>query len=162
MGYNTIKLKKYSDVIEEFEANAALTPGMLVEMMSTGKLRKHATAGGNVLPPMFALEDALQGKEIHDDYAAADKVQVWLPYRGDQVYAILADGEHVHVGDALESNGAGFLRAHTADPGDSTTGTVQNAIVAVALENKDLSGESSAVESEGTLATNQRIKVRIV
>jgi hypothetical protein len=109
MAYNTIKIKKYSDNVEELVANAAITPGMLVEIMSTGKVRAHATENGNAMPK-FALEDELQGKGIADAYAAADQVQVWTPYRGDLVYALLADGENVAIGDWLASNGDGYLQ----------------------------------------------------
>ena len=78
MAFNTIKLKKYSDVIEEMIADAAIYPGMVVEMDSAAKVKVHATAGGNVVPVMVALEDELQGKGIDDAYATNDKVQVWI------------------------------------------------------------------------------------
>jgi len=162
MKHNTIILKNYSNVFEEYISAAIVTPGELLEMTSAGLVQDHSAAGGNVLPAMFAIEDALQGKAIWDNYASNARVRVWIPNTGDQVYGILADGQHVEIGSALESAGTGYLRLHAADPGDSTTGSVQNAIIAIALEAKDLSGESSAVESEGDLATNQRIKIRIV
>ena len=167
MAYNTIIVKNYLNIFEEAVANATITPGMLIEYMESGKVRAHATSGGNAIPKLFAIEDALQGKEIHDNYAAGDRVRCWTPQPGDMVYAILADGQHVAAGDALESNGAGYLTAHTVETWASadaqTSNTVySNPIVGIALENKDLSGESSAVESEGTLGTNQRILIRIV
>jgi hypothetical protein len=166
MAYNTIILKNYSDHFEEFKANATITPGMLLNSMESDNVRAHPTAGGNCLPIMFACEDGLQGKEIHDNYAAGDKVKVWLPLPGDIVYAILADGQHVHNGDPLESAGTGYLQAHSADKEAEGSGyaisVYPKQIVGIALENKNLSGESSAVESEGTLGTNQRIQVRIV
>ena len=107
--YKTIKLKKYSDNISEYVANAAITPGHLIEVMSTGKVRVHANAGKDALP-MFALEDELQGNGIDTAYAANNQVQCWFPYRGDQVYAILADGENVIIGDFLVSAGDGTLK----------------------------------------------------
>ena len=114
MAYNTIKVKKYSDVIEEIVAASAITPGMLLELASATTVKAHATAGGNQLP-MFALEDELQGNGIDDAYAAADPVQVWIPYRGDIVYAILEDGNNVAVGDFVESAGNGNVQKHVAD-----------------------------------------------
>ena len=161
MAYNTIKIKKYLDIVEEYEANAALFPGHLVELMSTGKIRKHATSGGTVLP-MFALEDELQGRGIEDDYAAADKVQCWVAQPGEIVYARLADGESVAPGDFLESASGGTLKKHTAttlssDP--SETIYTKN-IVGVALESRELDSLSG---SDSSLAENsQYIKVRIV
>jgi len=167
MAYNTIKLTKYSDVITEEVANAAITPGMLLELMSTDKVRAHATAGGNAMPRMFALENELEGEGINDAFAADEKVQVWIPYRGDIVYAILADGENVAIGDPLESNGAGYLAKHVSDvesfesaePGSITV--LPEQVVGIALEAVDIS-DSSGAESSGDLGYNKRIKVRII
>ena len=161
MAYNTVKVKKYSDNIQEFVAAEAISPGMLVEQTpAAATLRKHATEGGNVVPIMFALEDELQGKGLADAYAVGAVVQVWIPYRGDVVYAQLEDEQEIAIGDELESNGAGFLQAHVADPGDSTVGSVQNAIVGVALEKLELS--SLAGSESSSSPTRQFLKVRIV
>lgn len=162
MAKNTIKVKKYSDVIEEIGATAvAITPGYLLELTSAGKVQAHATAGGNVLP-MFALEDELQGKGIDDAYAASDNVQVWVPYRGDMVYALLNDGENVAIGDFLESAGNGKLRKHVKDSFEvestGDTGTYVNyaeSIVGVATEAVDMS-DSTGADPSG------RIIVRII
>lgn len=151
MAKHTIKIKKYSDVIEEITATAvAITPGYLLELTSAGLVQAHATAAGNVLP-MFALEDELQGNGIDDAYAVSAKVQVWIPGRGDQVYALLNDGETVVIGDFLESAGNGKLQKHTSASAD----VYLNPIVGVAVEAVDMSG-SSGVDSDG------RIIVRIL
>jgi hypothetical protein len=169
--FNTVKLKNYSDIFEEYDAAAAITPGMLIELDTAGKVKAHATADGDVTPPMFAIEDFMQGKGIDDNYAADDKVQVWIPGRGDQVYAILANDEVISIGEKLVSNGAGMLKAHTletvASAEDQAANSIYSApIVAVALEAMDLSGSSDAgsagESSVGTLGFNKRIKVRIV
>lgn len=159
----TIKLKKYSDNIEELIANAAITPGMLVEEMSTGKVRAHASAGGNQLP-MFALEDELQGKGVDEDYDAADPVQCWIPYRGDVVNALLADGESVTKGTTfLVSNGDGMLKAYVAESDSSAEASTiySQQIVGVALQTIDLS-DSSGAESSGPQGYDKRIQVRII
>jgi len=151
---NTIKIKNYLNVFEEFVANAALYPGHLVEEMSTGKVRKHATSDGNVLP-MFAIEDELQGKGISDAYAANDQVQVWIPTRGDIVNAVLADEETVAIGDFLTSAGGGELKKFDVP---ASGGIVENPalIVGVAVTALDLSSSSAS-----TIA-NTRIQVRII
>ena len=161
MAYNTIKIKKYSDVIEEITATAeaAITPGSLLELDSAGTVQAHSTAGGTVLP-MFALEDELQGKGIDDNIAASNKIQVWIPGRGDQVYAILQDGEDVSIGDFLTSNGTGSLKKLTVDSAGGLE-PVNSPIVGVALEAVNLS-DSSGGESSGALGYNKRIKVRII
>jgi len=111
MAYNTIKLKKYTDIIEEYEAVAAIYPGHLLEITSAGKVQKHSGAG-KTAPALFALEDEMQGNGIGilGAYAAGDRVQVWVATPGEQVYARQADEEALVIGDFVESNGAGCMR----------------------------------------------------
>ena len=171
MGYNTIKLKNYLDVFEEKVAAAAITPGMLIELTTTDtKVQAHSTAGGNAIPIRVALESELEGEDIDTAYAADDRVQTWIPQRGDWGYLILADGENVSISDPLESAGNGYLQKHVADKESWESGSVQegrsitiypNQIVCTALEALDLSG-SSGEESSGTLGYNKRIKVQFV
>lgn len=161
MAYNTIKVKKYSDVIEEMVASAAVTPGMLLIIESTGKVKAHNQADKDVFP-IFALEDELQGKGIDDAYAANDRVQCWIPYRGDIVNAILADGENVAIGDPLTSDGYGRLKKHVTDTGSSAVPwtVYPEQIVGYAAEALDLSGSSGA-EVSGPLGYHKRLLVRI-
>ena len=163
MAFNTIKLKKYTDIIEEIKAHETIYPGSLLYLNSDDEVALHATAGGNVSPQMFALEDELRGNGINDAYSSGDMVQVWIATRGEVVYAILADGNDVNIGDALESNGAGYLQKHTplyasSDPGHETRSLYSNPVVGIALENVDSSADSSGVDF---LSVNKRIKVRI-
>jgi hypothetical protein len=150
MAFKSIKLKNYSDVIEEYAAGGTIYPGMLLLLNSSNAVIAHSDdAPANCLP-MFALEDSLQGKGIDDTYASGDRVQCWIPGRGDQVLAILEDGADIDEGDFLESNGAGYLQKYTS-----------GAVVGVALETLDLSGSSGEETSESPLGFNKRIKVRI-
>lgn len=166
MSFNTIKIKKYIDIVEEYPAAAAIYPGSLVEVNTEDEVKVHATAGGNVLP-MFALEDELQGRGIDTPYAAADRVQCWIPNRGEIVLAILADGQRVANGDFLESNGAGYLQKHTPEEvsasGQETEFSIyHNQIVGISLEDMDASGDSSGQDVGGGLGINKRIRVRIM
>lgn len=145
MAKNTIKLKDYLKVVEEYVAAGTITPGMLIEVTSAGKVQAHDSENGELLPVMFANEDEFQGQEIDDDYKSDDMVQCWIPQRGDMVYAILKAGEDVSQGDSLTSNGDGTLRGE--DSGDS------GGIVGVATEDLDLSGSG---------AEDSRIIVRVV
>ena len=145
---------------KELVANATITPGHLVERMTTSKLRVHAAAGGHA-QKAFAIEDDLQGNDIADNYSAADLVQFEVMERGSEVYALLANGQSVAIGDPLESAGDGTLQKHTAQTealgADSSAniGTINvNCIVAYALEAVDMSG-SSAADPSG------RIKVEV-
>lgn len=131
MAKNTIKVKKYADVVEEIKATAvAITPGALLERTSAGLVQACTATTGAVLP-MFALEDELQGKGIDDNYAVSAQIQCWIPGRGDMVYALLEDGEDVEIGEFMESAGNGKLQV-------LTTGQP----IAVAVEAVDDSGSS--------------------
>jgi hypothetical protein len=153
----SIILKNYSDVFEEYDSTAvAIIPGQLLELESGGDVQAHSVAGGTVLP-MFAKEDALQGKSVRDAYLASDKIQVWIPGRGDQVYAIVADGQDISIGDFLESDGNGYLQAAPVD--SSGVPTVAQSIVAVALEAVDTAASDSSL---APLGLAKRIKVRII
>jgi hypothetical protein len=168
MKRNTIILKDYLHVFEEYEAAAALSPGMLVELTTAGKIQKHSGAGRTALP-MFPIEDALQGKTIRDAYAAGDKVRVWIPQRGDIVYGLLADEESVVIGDYVESNGLGYLRkvsraneswesADTA-PGGGNHSTWDQHIVGQVLETKDLTSLST---SDSTRFSDTQIQFTLI
>jgi len=168
MALNTIKAKNYLDINEEYLASGAVTPGMLVEQNAATTVRAHATAGGNAVP-MFACEDELQGGSIDDVFATTERIPaVWIPQRGDQVYAILADGNNAAIGDFLESNGAGLLQVHVGDQESWESATPSFnitvyplQIVGVALEAVDIS-DSSGGESSGTLGYDKRILIRVV
>jgi len=142
---------------------AAFYPGHLLERTSADKVQKHSTSGGTCSLPMFAIEDENQGNGIDDAYGTSDRAVCWMPQRGDQVYAVLADGQNVAIGDYLESNGDGTLKkfaADTADSDDAFTG-YDRQVVAQADEALNLS-DSSGGESSGTLGYDKRIKVTIV
>ena len=148
MGKNTIKLKKYSDVIEEFVAASAITPGMLVALNSAGKVEPHGTAGGNAIP-MFALEDELQGKTIDDAYAANDPVQVWIAGRGDIVNAIAGDA--ITAGAFLVSAGNGKLKPVGTAATVNVTATVAATDATISSLELDLTDLSlTLTESGGT------------
>lgn len=142
MARKTIVLKDGGQSVrEELVAVAAITPGMLVEITSADKVQKHSSAGQSA-SPMFAVEDELQGDEIGTDYDANALCQFNVFRSGDQVYAILHDGQNVAIGDKLESAGNGKLQKHTAD----SAGAVEypNSIVGIARSALDLSDSSGA------------------
>jgi len=140
---NTVKIKDYLSVQEEHTVGTAFIPGMLLEFDSNAKLKPHTVEGGPA-GLMFALEDELQGGGIDDQYVVDDVAQVWLPTRGDMVYAFLASGENVVVGDFLVSAGDGTLKKYNASAGGW--------IIGQAMENVDLSGESNS----------GRIQIRVI
>jgi len=147
MAYNTIAVVETGLLRKEAVANAAITPGHLIERMSTGKVRVHATAGGTA-SPMFALEDSIQGNGITTAYEAADRVQVGIFNSGDEVYAHLYNGETAVIGSKLESQGDGTLRVVDADTSVGTVGV--QSVIGTALEAVDMSG-SSGVDPDGRI-----------
>jgi len=154
MANNTITLKG-DPVRGEALASGSVTPGFLLEMTSAtaDTVVAHNSAGQNA-EKMFALEDELQGNKITTAYATTKLVQYGIFKSGDEVYALLANGQSATKGGFLESDGAGSLNTHSAD----SAGIVEYplAIVAVALETVDLS------DSSGADPSTYRIKVRIV
>jgi len=140
---------------EEAIANAAITPGHLVKILSTGKMAVHATAGGNA-EKAFAIEDELQGRGIDTAYDANTRMQYKVYERGAWVNALLANGQNVAIGDPLESAGDGTLQKHVPDidsASDTETIYAEN-IVGYAMQAVNMSG-SSAVDP------SPRIAVRI-
>jgi len=125
---------------KEATANAEITPGHLVELMTTGKVRVHATGGG-VAQSAFAVEDDLQGKDISTVYDADDKVQYNVMKKGEVVNALIINGEDIAINDKLVSNGDGTLKEAAAD---SSATVIEEYVVAIAVEACDMSGSSGA------------------
>lgn len=136
--YNTILVQHFTPIRKEKKAAAAITPGHLLERTSADKFQVHSTAGGNA-QMIFACEDELQGKDIDTAYAADAVVLANVCRAGDEVFALLKDGENVSIGDYLESAGDGTLQEFT-----QSSDSFDERIVAVALEAVDLSGSSAA------------------
>jgi len=149
MAYKTIFVQGIG-VPKEATASGAITPGHLLERTSAAvdTVKVHATAGGDVVPKLVAVEDDLQGKEIGDAYTSANNVLMRVATPGDECYMLLKNGENVAKGDLLESAGNGELQKHTADSGAVTEYNEQ--IVGVALESVDMS-DSSAADPSGRI-----------
>lgn len=148
MAYKTIFVRGDTVVKEEAIAAAAFTPGHLLERTSADKLQKHSTEDG-ACQKMFGIEDDLQGKEITEAYTAADQSFARIAQRGDLVYALLANGENVSIGDKLVSKGDGTLKKDTAQS-SAATAEVSGSIVGFAREAVDMS-DSSAADPTGRI-----------
>jgi len=148
MSSNTITLvARYARKEQEFTANAALSPGHLVEVLSTGKIQKHAVAGG-LGEKMFAQEDALQGKTIDDAYVADDKVFIVFPLQGDEINALIQAGQNLTVGTKLVSAGDGTL----IDIDEAATAVTDLSVLAVCIEAIDLT-------ATGDVATHAAVRI---
>jgi F0F1-type ATP synthase membrane subunit c/vacuolar-type H+-ATPase subunit K len=105
MSSNTIVLK-CNGHREEYKANAALSPGHLLTINSSGECLKHAAAGQRV-PVIVAVENALAGKTINDAFASGDRVPVVVGSKGDILQVRLQSGQSASRGDGLVSAGDG-------------------------------------------------------
>ncbi len=137
-------------VHEEALASGTIQPGMLVELTtaSTSTVRAHATEGGTA-ERMFAVEDALQGKAISDNYANGDLVMLCLALPGTSIFAIIKAGEKISKGEKLVSAGDGTLISESS----VASGTEVAQVIAVAKEALDLSASG---------AVNTRLAVRVL
>ncbi len=146
MAPKTIVLKG-DPLRKERTAAGTITPGFLIELDTNGDVVAHATDGGDAAR-MVAIEDALQGNEIGDDYSSGDQVQYVTPRPGDELYMWLADGETASIGSFLISKGNGELKVFTGDSADQTGPLFQ------ALEALDLAATTTLVAT--------RIKVEAI
>jgi hypothetical protein len=151
---NTIKLKKYLDVIDEFIADGEITPGMLLSITSDNKV---TAVISNCYHILVALEDELQGKTIDDAYVTGTPVQVWTCVPGEVAYMLLAAGSgDVAVGTALMASSDGTLVPADSQEVDSDGGDVTPyayKVIGTCVEAVD-AGSSSGEDPV-------RIKVRI-
>ena len=100
---------------------------------------------------------------IDDDFADGDKIQVWIPGRGDIVNALLRDEETIAIGDWLMSDGEGRLMLLAITAGESGEVEATRPAVGVAVNAVDLSTLPEGSESSaGGLYHNPRIQVRII
>ncbi len=152
MAYKTIAIVG-TPTRKELAAGGVITPGHLLEMASDGDVEVHGTAGGTA-SKWFALEDDLQGNEISDAYAAANQVQTGFFRSGDEVNAILANGENAAIGSMMESNGDGELRVVDADASAGDIGV--QSVVGFSMVALDFSGSS------GVDPASQRLRICIL
>jgi hypothetical protein len=91
-------------------ANAALSPGHILEYLSTGKVQKMGTAAIRK-PFLIAAENEVFGTDHTVAYAANDNVLMWLGGAGDEFYArVPAAAPAIVIGDMLECDATGCLR----------------------------------------------------
>jgi len=138
----TILVRGDSWVTHEADAAVAITPGEFVTFDSSGDFA--LPAAGDTLK-LIAIENDIEGQEITDDYAAADRARAVVPQPGSVVQAILTDGQNVPIGRELELDGNGTL---------ITIGS--NEAIAMALEAIDAS------DSAATAVASRRILVMIL
>jgi len=131
MAYKTISVIADGAISKEANASGSITPGMLIEKLSSGAIRAHGSAGCDA-QRAFAVENDLAGEEISHAYTDGEKVMYKVYQRGNEVYARLTTSQTINIGDTLESNGDGNLRKHASD----SAGVVEypEGLVGIAME----------------------------
>lgn len=118
MAERTIDLTIGTEPVQrEAIADGAVTPGMLLRLQSTGKMKANATASKRI-PAAVAVENKLFGKEIDTAYSDADRLFYKTFRPGDRIYMILDSGESIVKGDKLVPSTAGQLKEATAGVDD--------------------------------------------
>ena len=98
---------------DEGEADAAISPGMAVELAADGLFDPVQSAQAAALKTnlKIAKEDALQGKTIDDAYADGDVLFYYEPLPGDEINVLVKSGENIAIADKLvvEAGGSGLF-----------------------------------------------------
>ena len=102
-------------VVNDLAASEAITPGMLVEKFNNAgvwRVKKHSLTSkeGN----QYATEQSMLNKEVDDAYAANDLVETSIGAPGSTFWALIASGQAIVFGNALESAGDGTLKVFSA------------------------------------------------
>jgi hypothetical protein len=97
--------------IETYQASAAITPGMTVELHdNSGELNWRPTASDTeLMTPAVAVERTETNQTIDDDYAIGATVKVAWLRAGSVIYGIIPSGQDISDSEFLQSNGDGKL-----------------------------------------------------
>lgn len=109
---NAIQLKG-PFVASELPAAGTISPGMLVRQSSATACNVHATEGGYA-EKMVAVEDALQGRTVADNYASGDPVQIHTQSPGAMTLGLLKAGYNYTAGALLVSAGDGTFMPYAS------------------------------------------------
>lgn len=149
MAERTIFLKNERGILrQEGIADAAIVPGMLVQLSSDGKYDPHGTAKGFAHPEFAFEQELVDGADVDTAYAQNDRLYTGVCAPGVEVYALVAASAAAIVkGDYLESAGDGTLRKKTAfsQLGSGTYAvTTEGHVVARAQEDVDNSANGAS------------------
>ena len=127
MARNTVKLKKYVDIIIERKALETVYPGQLVKVNADDTVSAHDVEGG-VAAVLLALEDELQGRGLDWEryaYTAGQPVQVWCAVPGEVANVEVPPTVTIERGNYLASDGLGGFKV--AEAGENVVGMAMEA-----------------------------------
>jgi len=125
-----------------------IVPGMLIEGFNNGGVyswRPHSAAAG-IAPAFIAIDEPILNQTLSTTgpaYGAGALIPVWPARLGDVAWMLIPSGQNVTVGDALQSNGDGKLKAATAT---TATGNVAH---------------FRALETTGAVTADTRVRVQV-
>lgn len=93
---------------EEAVASKAVSPGMLCEIVTDGRVQYHSTQGGRA-ERLVAVEDALQGRGVATAYSVGDQVMLSVVEPGTVMNMLIAAGQNADPGEEVISAGDGTL-----------------------------------------------------
>jgi hypothetical protein len=99
--------------VNDIVAIEAITPGMLLRRhddSGTAKWGVHDSADA-AISPTVALEQVFLNQGIDDPYAIGDLVLAAILKTGSVFYGIIPSGQNISIGENLQSNGDGKLKA---------------------------------------------------
>ena len=146
MAYRTIHQWGKPRRVEGLASTSTIYPGHLVEMtnaaLDTWKLFATAGAKGE---KAVAIEDDLQGNPVSTAYTQNNRIQVNIYKSGEECIVRVANGENIAKGDKLVRAANGEVAEAAVD----SSGTiVEQEVIGIALEAKDLSDSSGADPSD--------------
>lgn len=112
---NTIWLGGPHTPIGDLAASEAITPGHLIENFNNAgvwRVRKHTLTSKE--GSTYATEQSMLNKGCTDAYAANDLVEAVVGSPGTTIWALIASGQTIVFGNALESAGDGTLKIYNA------------------------------------------------
>lgn len=145
MATKNVILFKGDALYKEAPALASITPGMLVDFLSSG-VGFHATASGTVRRHAFADFADFVGDGIDTAYTSGDTCKFMIPTPGSEINALVqVSGAAIVVGDPVCSAGDGTLVKYSAQlEGATSTAIKLNTIVGYALKAVDNSAGATA------------------
>lgn len=95
----------------------AITPGMLVENFkdTDNKLKWRPNSSATNMPTMaVAIENTMANRGVDVAYSIGDRALIHFFVPGEVFWGIVPSGQNIALGDMLQSNGDGKLKAATA------------------------------------------------
>ena len=111
----TVYLGGPRTVINDTAASEAITPGHLIERFNNAgvwRVKKHTLTSKE--GTMYATEQSMNNLGVDDAYAANDLVEAIIGAPGTTIWALIASGQTIVYGNALESAGDGTLKIYNA------------------------------------------------